>query len=42
MKILVAGAGSVGRSISRELISHSHKVTLMDRAGSSAAARHLC
>ena len=32
MKILVAGAGSVGRSISRELISHGHEVTLVDRA----------
>ena len=32
MKILVAGAGSVGRSISRELISHGHEVTLVDRS----------
>ncbi|MBW3068639.1 MULTISPECIES: TrkA family potassium uptake protein [unclassified Actinomyces] len=32
MKILIAGAGSVGRSIARELISHGHDVTLVDRA----------
>jgi len=32
VKILIAGAGSVGRSIARELISHGHHVTLMDRA----------
>ncbi|WP_017178472.1 potassium channel family protein [Actinomyces timonensis] len=32
MKILIAGAGSVGRSIARELISHGHEVTLVDRS----------
>ncbi|BAW92980.1 potassium uptake protein [Actinomyces sp. Chiba101] len=32
MKILIAGAGSAGRSISRELISHGHEVTLVDRS----------
>ena len=32
MKILIAGAGSVGRSIARELISHGHDVTLVDRS----------
>ena len=32
MKILIAGAGSVGRSIARELVSHGHEVTLMDRS----------
>lgn len=31
MRILIAGAGSVGRSIARELISHGHAVTLMDK-----------
>ncbi|HZK05837.1 MAG TPA: TrkA family potassium uptake protein [Actinomycetaceae bacterium] len=31
MKVLVAGAGSVGRSIARELLSHGHAVTLVDR-----------
>ena len=32
MQIVIAGAGSVGRSIARELISHGHEVTLVDRA----------
>lgn len=32
MKIVITGAGSVGRSIARELISHGHEVTLMDRS----------
>ena len=32
MKILIAGAGSVGCSIARELISHGHDVTLVDRS----------
>ncbi len=32
MRILVAGAGSVGRSIARELISHGHEITLVDNA----------
>ncbi|WP_303325283.1 potassium channel family protein, partial [Actinomyces radicidentis] len=32
MKILIAGAGSVGRSIARELISHGHEVTVVDRS----------
>ncbi|MDR1799651.1 MAG: TrkA family potassium uptake protein [Bifidobacteriaceae bacterium] len=31
MRVLVAGAGSVGRSIARELLSHGHQVTLMDK-----------
>ncbi|MDO5495751.1 MAG: TrkA family potassium uptake protein [bacterium] len=31
MKVLIAGAGSVGRSIARELLSHSHEVTLLDK-----------
>ncbi|OKL45985.1 potassium transporter TrkA [Boudabousia liubingyangii] len=31
MKIVIAGAGSVGRSIARELLSHSHEVTLIDK-----------
>ena len=30
MQIVIAGAGSVGRSIARELISHGHEVTLVD------------
>ena len=32
MKILITGAGSVGWSIARELISHGHEVTLVDRS----------
>ena len=32
MKIVITGAGSVGRSIARELISHGHEDTLMDRS----------
>ena len=32
MRIVIAGAGSVGRSIARELISHDHEVTLLDRS----------
>ncbi|OKL49952.1 potassium channel family protein [Boudabousia marimammalium] len=31
MKIVIAGAGSVGRSIARELLSHEHEVTLIDK-----------
>lgn len=32
MKIVITGAGSVGRSIARELISHGHEVALMDHS----------
>ncbi|MDR1824161.1 MAG: TrkA family potassium uptake protein [Bifidobacteriaceae bacterium] len=35
MKVLVAGAGSVGRSIARELLSHGHEVILMDKEPSA-------
>ncbi|WP_336924103.1 potassium channel family protein [Aquipuribacter sp. SD81] len=31
MRVVIAGAGSVGRSIARELISHGHQVLLIDR-----------
>ncbi|MFC4555902.1 potassium channel family protein [Georgenia faecalis] len=31
MRVVIAGAGSVGRSIARELLSHGHGVTLIDR-----------
>jgi len=31
VKVVVAGAGSVGRSIARELLSHGHEVTLIDK-----------
>ena len=33
MQIVIAGAGSVGRSIARELISHGHEVTLVMALG---------
>lgn len=31
MRVIIAGAGSVGRSIARELLAHDHEVTLIDR-----------
>jgi trk system potassium uptake protein len=31
MRVVVAGAGSVGRSIARELLGHGHEVTLIDK-----------
>jgi len=31
MRVVIAGAGSVGRSIARELLAHEHEVTLVDR-----------
>ncbi|WP_081829778.1 potassium channel family protein [Paraoerskovia marina] len=31
MRVVIAGAGSVGRSIARELLGHDHDVTLIDR-----------
>jgi trk system potassium uptake protein TrkA len=30
MKVLIAGAGSVGRSIARDLLAHEHEVLLID------------
>lgn len=35
MKVVVAGAGSVGRSISRELLGNNHEVTIIDRQPSA-------
>lgn len=35
MKVVVAGAGSVGRSIARELLANDHEVTLIDRQPSA-------
>lgn len=32
MKVLIAGAGSVGRSIARDLLDHDHEVLLMDNS----------
>jgi trk system potassium uptake protein TrkA len=31
MRVVIAGAGSVGRSIARELLGHGHQVALLDR-----------
>jgi trk system potassium uptake protein len=31
MRVVIAGAGSVGRSIARELLSHDHEVTIIDK-----------
>ncbi len=31
MRVVIAGAGSVGRSIARELLSHDHEVMLIDK-----------
>jgi trk system potassium uptake protein TrkA len=31
MRVVIAGAGSVGRSIARELLNHGHRVTLIDK-----------
>lgn len=33
MKVSIAGAGQVGRSIARELIANGHQVTLIEREG---------
>ncbi|MGO1561047.1 Trk system potassium uptake protein TrkA [Actinomycetales bacterium JB111] len=35
MKVLIAGAGSVGRSIAKELLGHGHEVTLIDNVPAS-------
>lgn len=32
MKIVIAGAGSVGRTVALELLEHGHEVTLIDRS----------
>ena len=32
MRVVIAGAGNVGRSIARELLSHGHEVTIIDRS----------
>ena len=31
MKVAIAGAGAVGRSIARELVENGHEVTLIER-----------
>jgi trk/ktr system potassium uptake protein len=35
MRVVIAGAGSVGRSIARELLGHGHHVALLDRQPSA-------
>ncbi len=35
MKVLIAGAGSVGQSIARDLLEHGHEVVLMDHAATA-------
>ena len=35
MRVVIAGAGIVGRSIARELLANSHRVLLIDRAPSA-------
>jgi trk system potassium uptake protein TrkA len=35
MRVVIAGAGSVGRSIARELLAHDHEVTIIDRQPSA-------
>jgi len=35
MRVVIAGAGSVGRSIARELLAHGHEVTIIDRQPSA-------
>jgi len=35
MKVLIAGAGSVGRSIARDLLAHQHEVLLIDHSPSA-------
>ncbi|MEN5072446.1 TrkA family potassium uptake protein [Isoptericola cucumis] len=32
MRVVIAGAGSVGRSIARELLAHEHEVVLVDKS----------
>ena len=31
MKVIIAGAGSVGRSIAKELVQSGHDITIIDR-----------
>lgn len=35
MRVVIAGAGSVGRSIARELLANGHEITLIDRQPSA-------
>ena len=35
MRVVIAGAGSVGRSIAHELLAHGHEITIIDRQPSA-------
>ena len=39
MRVAIAGAGAVGRSVARELIGNGHQVLLIDREPATSAAR---
>ena len=39
MRVAIAGAGNVGRSIANELIDNGHQVMLIERQATDAAAR---
>ncbi|MGI8762121.1 MAG: potassium channel family protein [Jatrophihabitantaceae bacterium] len=41
MRIAIAGAGSVGRSIARELLSNDHQVLLIDKDPAKVVPEHL-
>ncbi|MCP3427182.1 TrkA family potassium uptake protein [Rothia sp. AR01] len=41
MRVLIVGAGSVGSSIARELLSHGHRVTVMDQKPESIGRSEL-
>lgn len=41
MRVVIAGAGSVGRSIARELIGNGHRVLLVDREPRAVQARRV-
>ena len=43
MRVVIAGAGSVGSSIARELLSNNHEILLIDlaaRYGDTEAREH--
>lgn len=41
MRVVIAGAGSVGRSIARELLGHGHEVVLIDRQPTAMRVAHV-
>ncbi len=41
MRVVIAGAGSVGRSIARELLHNGHQVLLIDKAADDVQARRM-